>query len=359
MPGYNQKPSVPPRLLDQLRNCIRYKHYSLRTEKAYVFWVKRFIRFHGLRHPRTMGALEVERFLSHLATEAGVAVSTHKQALAAILFLYREVLSMDLPWLGEIGRPRTPVRIPVVLSRDEMAGLMAHMPSGFWLYAALLYGSGLRLQECLSLRVKDADLQRRVLIVRQGKGGKDRVVMLPQPAESAVRDQILRSRELWARDRSAGVPGVEMPDALARKLSRAAESLSWHWLFPAAQLASDPRTGQMRRHHQYPQTVSPGHCACSAWRTPDQTRNSAHPAPLLRHPHARFRRGHPARAGTSRAQRREYHNDLHAHTQLVGLRTEKPHGAAPGCAWAYQGDRPIALRDGPLFSDPEAWHLAL
>jgi integron integrase len=250
------KPSAPLRLLDQVRDRIRYRHYSLRTEKAYVFWVKRFIRFHDLRHPRTMGAPEVERYLTHLATTLNVSPSTHKQALAAILFLYREVLGIDLPWMGEIGRPKATQHVPVVLSREETAALLANVPPEHWLVCALLYGAGLRLQECLTLRIKDIDFSRRVLYVRSGKGGKDRIVMMPMPAEQALRAQIDISRRLWSQDRAAGVPGVEVPHALARKLHRAAESLSWHWIFPAAGLSRDPQAAVVRRHHQYPQTVS-------------------------------------------------------------------------------------------------------
>jgi integron integrase len=243
------------RLLDQLRERVRYMHYSLSTEKAYVFWVRRFIRFSGLQHPRTLGVREVERFLSHLATEGRVAASTHKQALSAILFLYREVLSIDLPWMQEIGRPRVPARIPVVLSRDEVARLLANMPEGFWLIGALLYGAGLRLNECLRLRVKDVDFDRRVLVVREAKGMKDRVVMLPGPAHITLREQVDRSRALWAQDRAARIPGVELPFALVRKYPRAGESLAWHWVFPSPTLSVDPRTKLRRRHHQYEQTV--------------------------------------------------------------------------------------------------------
>jgi integron integrase len=239
-----------------MRDRIRYKHYSFRTEKAYLFWVRRFIRFHGLKHPKSMGGAEIERYLSHLATVVKVAPSTHKQALAAILFLYREVLGVNLPWMGEIGRPRTSQHVPVVLSREEVAALLANLQPEFWLLCSLLYGSGLRLQECLSLRVKDVDFGRKLIYVRHGKGGKDRPVMLPAPAEGALRTQIDLTRRLWARDRAASAAGVEVPWALARKLSRAAESLNWHWLFPAATLSTDPQTGIFRRHHQYPQTVA-------------------------------------------------------------------------------------------------------
>lgn len=249
-------PARQLRLLDQLRERIRYKHYSLRTEKAYTAWVRRFIRFHGLRHPRSMGAPEVERFLTHLANELKVSPSTHKQALAAVLFLYREVLGIDLPWMGEIGRPRTRQHLPVVLSREEVALLLANVVPEYWLMCSLLYGAGLRLQECLSLRVKDIDFSRRVIYVRKGKGDKDRVVMLPGPVLPALRAQVDLSRRVWAQDRAAGHPGVEVPYRLAQKLNRAAESLSWHWLFPAGDLSEDPRTRVRRRHHQFPQTVA-------------------------------------------------------------------------------------------------------
>jgi integron integrase len=244
------------RLLDQMRERIRYKHYSLRTEKAYLFWVQRFIRFNGLKHPRQMGAQEIEYFLTNLATAQKVAPSTHKQALAAILFLYREVLGMELPWMGEIGRPRTSQHVPVVLSREEVAALLAAVSPEYWLICSLLYGAGLRLQECLTLRIKDVDFSRRVIYVRNGKGSKDRVVMLPAPALSALHAQIDLSRRIWTQDRKAGIPGVEVPHALARKLNRAAEALSWHWLFPAGALSVDPRTRVRRRHYQYPQTVA-------------------------------------------------------------------------------------------------------
>lgn len=244
------------RLLDQLVEQIRYLHYSLRTERAYIFWVRRFIRFHHLRHPREMGGPEVEAFLTHLAIDRKVAASTHKQALAAILFLYRQVLSVDLPWLQNIGRPRGPVRIPVVLSREEVARLLVRVEPRFWVIAALLYGSGLRLSECLSLRIKDVDFDRSVLVVREGKGKRDRIVMLPGAAKDALDTQIARSRLVWAQDRAAHVEGVALPDALPRKFPRASESWTWHWVFPSSDLSRDPRTCLRRRDHLYAQAVS-------------------------------------------------------------------------------------------------------
>ncbi len=243
------------RLLNQIRERIRYCHYSLSTEQAYVYWARRYIRFHSLRHPRDLGATEVERFLTHLATVGNASPSTHKQALAALLFLYREVLDIDLPWMQQIGRPKSHRRIPVVLSRDEVASLLVSLRPGFCLIGSLLYGSGLRLNEALRLRVKDVDFSRHVLIIREAKGGKDRVVMLPTSLHVPLREQIERSRALWAEDRAARVAGVELPHALARKFGRAAESLAWHWVFPSPTLSIDPRTRLRRRHHQYEQTV--------------------------------------------------------------------------------------------------------
>jgi integron integrase len=262
-----------------MRQRIRYKHYSLRTEKAYLFWVRQFIRFHKLRHPRTMGNAKIEVYLTHLATVRKVSASTHKQALAAILFLYREVLCLELPWMNQIGRPRASQHVPVVLSRDEVAGLLSYVVPEFWLICSLLYGAGLRLEECLSLRVKDIDFSRHVIYVRHGKGDKDRVVMLPAPAAAALHAQVDVARRLWAQDRAAGLPGVEVPNALARKLDRAAESLSWYWLFPSATLSLDPRIRTQRRHHQYPQTVARA-LRVAAHRARIQKRVTAH---TLRH----------------------------------------------------------------------------
>lgn len=277
--------SAAPRLLDQMRQRIRYKHYSFRTEKAYLFWVRRYIRFHHLRHPRVMGAPEIEAWLTHLATVLKISASTHKQALAAILFLYREVLCVDLPWMGEIGRPRSPIHVPVVLSRDEVATLLAQVAPEHWLICALLYGAGLRLEECLSLRIKDVDFARRIIYVRHGKGSKDRIVMLPAPTAKAIRAQMEASRLLWTQDRAAGVAGVEVPHALARKLGRAAESFTWHWLFPSAALTRDPQVGLVRRYHQYPQTVSRA-LSHAAGRAGIQKRVTAH---TLRHSFATLR----------------------------------------------------------------------
>lgn len=239
------------RLLDQLRERIRYLHYSEATEKAYLFWVRLFIRSSGMRHPRDMGKPEVEAFLTMLATVRQVSASTHKQALSALVFLYREVLAQDLPWLQEIGRPAQRKRIPSVLTTAEVASVFALMDGQEKLLAQLLYGTGMRLMEGLSLRVKDVDFDRHAIVVRDGKGGKDRVVMLPRAIESQLRAQLARSRALWDADRRLGAAGVEVPHALEKKYPRAGESWAWHWVFPAAAHSTDPRSGVIRRHHVY------------------------------------------------------------------------------------------------------------
>jgi integron integrase len=244
------------RLLGQLRDRLRYLHYSLRTEQSYVYWAKFFVHFHGLRHPRDLGKPEVEAFLTMLATERKVSVSTHRQALSALLFLYKEVLASELPWLQEIGRPVRKRRIPAVLSQIECQRLLSTMEGEAGLLARLLYGTGMRLAEGLSLRVKDVDFDRRVIVVREGKGAKDRVVMLPRALDQPLREQLARSRRLWEADRIAQLPGVFLPDALGAKYPRAAESWSWHWMFPSPSLAVDPRTGVQRRHHLFEERLS-------------------------------------------------------------------------------------------------------
>jgi integron integrase len=252
--------AAPPlrstRLLAQLVERARYLHYSLRTEEAYLHWVRHFIRWSGMRHPRDLGAHEVEAFLSHLANERRVAPATHRQALSALLFLYREVLALDLPWLQEIGRPTQRRRIPVVLTVAEVQSLLAAMADDDGpaarvsaLVGRLLYGTGMRLLEGLRLRVKDVDFTRRVIIVRDGKGGKDRVVMLPRSLDEPLRAQLAIAHRLWSADRAAQRGGVQLPHALDVKYPRAGESWTWHWVFPSRLTSVDPRTGLERRHH--------------------------------------------------------------------------------------------------------------
>jgi len=268
-PTIASAPPAAPRLLDALRERLRYMHYSLRTEEAYVCWVRGFVRWAGgQRHPREMGATEVQAFLSMLANERHVAAATHRQALSALLFLYREVLGIDMPWLQQLGRPVPHKRIPVVLTHVEVQALLARMSennrsntkgagagagtrasSETGLLAQLLYGTGMRLLEGVRLRVKDVDLVRQVIVVRDGKGGKDRVVMLPRALEAPLRAQLQHAHRVWQEDRDRGRAGVYLPHALAAKYRRAAESWSWFWVFPAATLSSDPRSDATHRHH--------------------------------------------------------------------------------------------------------------
>lgn len=247
-------PPAAPRLLDQVRAAVRYKHYALSTERAYVHWTRTFVRFHGLRHPREMGGPEVEAFLSWLATERKVSPSTHRQALSALLFLYGEVLGRSLPWMQEIGRPKPTQRIPVVLSVEEVRATLDALDGVHALVAQLLYGTGMRIMEALRLRVKDVDFEHHVIVVREAKGAKDRVVMLPASLHEPMQAQLLRAKRLYLDDRRNGVPGVELPDALARKYPRAPEAWGWFWVFPQATLAVDPRSGMRRRHHIFPET---------------------------------------------------------------------------------------------------------
>ena len=238
-----------PRLLDQVRARLRLKHYSLRTEQAYVGWIRRFILANDKRHPRDMGVVEVEGFLSTLATRGQVAAGTQNQALSALLFLYREVLSIELPWMETIVRAKRPQRVPVVLSRDEVTRLLALMDGCFALMASLLYGSGMRLMECVRLRVKDVDFALNQICVRDGKGGKDRHVPLPQRLRAALAAQIERARLIHQQDLAAGHGAVWLPHALARKYPSAPREPGWQYVFPSGQLSRDPRGGELRRHH--------------------------------------------------------------------------------------------------------------
>ncbi|MCV2422688.1 integron integrase [Paucibacter sp. DJ2R-2] len=244
----------PVKLLDQLRERIRLLHYSRSTEQAYVHWCRAFIRFHGLRHPRDMGGAEVEAYLTHLAADRGLAPSSHRQALSALLFLYGQVLGLQLPWMKDIGRPIPKRRLPVVLSPDEVSTVLQRMEGEHQLLAQLLYGTGMRISEALGLRVKDLDFSQGAIYVRQGKGSKDRVVMLPNSLGAALQDQLRRVRAMWWADVEAGQAGVELPYALERKYPRAGSSWAWFWLFPQDRLSTDPRSGVIRRHHLYAET---------------------------------------------------------------------------------------------------------
>lgn len=249
-------PSSPqaPRLLDRVRQQIRTLHYSRRTEDAYVHWCKAFIRFHGLRHPLSMGGDEVKAFLQHLATEREVAPATHRQALSALLFLYGRVLARQVPWMDEIGRPVSKRRLPVVLTQDEVCRVLTGMSGVHRLLARLLYGTGLRINEGLQLRIKDVDFGQQAIYVRSGKGDKDRVVMLPQALAAELREQVRAAHAVWTADGADGRAGVDLPHALDRKYPRAGHSWAWFWLFPQERHSVDPRSGVLRRHHLYDQT---------------------------------------------------------------------------------------------------------
>ncbi|HKC31662.1 MAG TPA: integron integrase [Burkholderiales bacterium] len=254
----NTGAAKPPRLLEQLRDAIQRRHYSPRTEETYVHWIKRFIYFSGRRHPRELGAPEVTAFLSYLAREREVAAATQNQALSALLFLYKEVLGQPLPWLEDLERAKRPARLPSVLTRDEAQRLLGQMQGVKWLMASLLYGAGLRLRECLKLRVKDVDFGYRQILVRDGKGAKDRVTMLPQSVIEPLQAHLVRVKALHEQDLTAGHGDVELPDALSRKYPKAPYEWAWMFVFPSHRLSVDPRSGVIRRHHVYENYVIRG-----------------------------------------------------------------------------------------------------
>lgn len=236
-------------LIGEVQRRLRVKHYSLRTEQAYLYWIRRYIRTNGMRHPREMDGRQVEAFLTVLATKDRVAPSTQNQALSALLFLYREVLALELPWMENVVRAKRMPRLPVVLSRGETANLLRSMSGRDALMAGLLYGSGLRLMECLRLRVKDVDFSRCEITVREGKGGKDRKTMLPASLKAALQLQVEQVRVQHLRDLEAGHGAVHLPHALARKYRNAETELGWQFVFPALRVSVDPRDGRIKRHH--------------------------------------------------------------------------------------------------------------
>lgn len=237
------------KFLDRVREQLRLRHYSLRTEETYIGWIKRYIKFHGYRHPRDLGPNEIEAFLSSLAMERDVASATQGLALSALLFMYRQVLGLELPWMDEIVRARRPKRLPTVLSEEEIRRLLLHMDGDMWLVAGLLYGGGLRLMEGLRLRVKDVDLARHALVIHSGKGDKDRVTVLPDSLVKPLERQIERVRFVFEQDTREGNANVWLPHGLSRKYPHARLELGWQYLFPAPRIGRDPRDGQKRRHH--------------------------------------------------------------------------------------------------------------
>jgi integron integrase len=241
--------ATPLKLLDQVRNRLRVKHYSIRTEQVYVDWIKRFIHFHDKRHPREMGAAEVEAYLTHLAVKNRVSPSTQNQAKSALLFLYREGLELPLPWLDKVTQARAPTRLPVVLTVSEVQAVLARLSGTHWLIASLLYGAGLRLMEAVRLRVKDVEFSQHEIIVREGKGAKDRMTMLPESAVEPLKRHLAKVKALHAEDLAAGFGEVYLPFALAKKYPHARREWGWQYVFPSAKLSVDPRSGVTRRHH--------------------------------------------------------------------------------------------------------------
>lgn len=245
-------PSVSPgnpKLLDRVRDVIRRKHFSFRTEQIYTDWIRRFILFHGKRHPSEMAETEVTQFLTHLAREGKVAASTQNQALSALLFLYKEVLKQEIGWLDQVERAKRPARLPVVLTKDEVHRLFQHLHGPHRLMAGLLYGSGLRLMECIRLRVKDVDFGYANIVVRDGKGAKDRITMLPINLAQALERHLQRVKVQHEEDLEAGLGKVYLPTALERKYPNADREWGWQYVFPSSRISLDPRSQTKRRHH--------------------------------------------------------------------------------------------------------------
>ena len=245
----------PKRLLEQAREKLRAMHYSYRTEQAYLDWMKRYILFHGKRHPKEMGAGEIEAFVSYLANERGVSASTQTQALSALLYLYRHVLGIEMAWIDGISRAKKSQRVPIVLTREEVAAVLARLEGRERLMAALMYGTGLRVMECVQLRIQSIDFGYRQITVINGKGAKDRFVPLPEALMPELKQRIAESERLLAADKEDGFGEVSMPEALVRKTPSAPFDLRWWYVFPASQRSRDPITGRIKRHHIDPSVL--------------------------------------------------------------------------------------------------------
>lgn len=257
-PSDGRQPATPPggpRLMDRLRRELRTRHYAPRTEDTYAFWVRRYLFFHGMRHPVEMGAPEINAFLSDLAVTGHVAASTQNQALSAILFLYRHVLGIDVGHFGNVVRARKPYRLPIVMTRDEVRRVLARLSGPDWLMASLMYGAGLRLNECVALRVQDLDFERNQVFVRDGKGRHDRMTMFPQRLKGPLADHLATVRALHQRDLDDGWGRVVLPEAIARKYLSAGTDFRWQWVFPQERRWVDRATGAQGRHHRDPSLV--------------------------------------------------------------------------------------------------------
>jgi integron integrase len=247
--------ATKPKLLDQLRGCLRALHYSLRTEEVYVEWVRRFILFHGKQHPKDLGPTDVQAFLTHLAVDRRVSASTQNQAKSALLFLYGKLLDVKLPWLGEVVHAKPSHRLPVVLTPGEVRTLLDQMDGVMLLVARMLYGTGMRLMEALRLRVKDLDFDQHQVLIRSGKGGKDRVTMLPEALVTPFKTHLEKVQALHEKDLAEGFGAVPLPDALAEKFKGAPRAWGWQWVFPSTLKSVDPRSGVLMRHHLHPESV--------------------------------------------------------------------------------------------------------
>ena len=250
----SQQPNQP-KLLERVSNAIRVRHFSKATETAYVGWIRRFIYFHGKQHPLKLGEPEISQYLTYLAVRKHVSASTQNQALAALLFLYREVLGREVAWLDDLVRAKRPKRLPAVLTQAEVISLLGFMKGTPKLVASLLYGSGLRLLEALRLRIKDVDLERREIRVRDAKGGRERVTMIPTSLLEPLRAHLARVRERRTHELAQGMGGVEVPDSIGRKYPNSPREIPWQWVFPAARDYYDRETGEPRRHHLHPTVV--------------------------------------------------------------------------------------------------------
>lgn len=337
-----QEHTSGPRLLDRVRDRIRYKHYSIRTERAYLEWIRRFIRYHDRRHPSEMGAAEVEAFLTHLAVAGRVAASTQNQAKSALLFLYREVLETELPWLDGIEGAKIPQRIPIVLSRGEIDRLRSKVSGVTGLVVRLLYGTGMRLMEGVRLRIKDIDFERLEITVREGKGGKDRVTVLPAMISDRLSAHLGWVKALHLDDLESDYGDVYLPFALARKYPNASREWCWQYAFPAPDLSVDPRSGVTRRHHLGEQVIQRAvrKAALDAGLSKPV---SPHTLPFLRNPSARGRLRYPHGTGAPRSHGRQDDHDLHPRAEQRRPRRAEPTRPAP----SYDHGSPLAELRSP------------
>ena len=313
-----------PKLLDQVRQLMRLRHYSLRTEEAYIGWIRRYILFHGKRHPRELDEKHVSQFLTSLAINGRVAAATQNQALNALLFLYKEVLRHELGFVANALRVKRPPKMPVVLSPNEVRAVLCHLDGQYRLMAQLLYGSGLRLLECLRLRVKDVDLHYLHITVRDPKGGRERKTMVPVSLAVPVREHLDKVKRVHEQDLAEGFGSVYLPTALERKIPNASREWVWQYVFPAERRSIDPRTGIERWHHANEKNLQNA-VKAAVRKSGVSKRASCHTLRhSFRHAFAREWVRHPNRAGTPWSQRSEHDDDLHACAQQAGPRREEP-----------------------------------